>query len=88
MAAIDEPDIAVELIECLGNCRRRLSAAFVRPGAWSYVFGGLEIDNAEDLIEGARLLRDSETDLMPWRGRPQCLKTGMVARIPPLKSRD
>ena len=84
MAANDQPGVTVELIECLGNCRRRLSAAFVKAGAWSYVFGDLDIDNAGDLIEGARLLRDSDNELMPWRGRPQCLKTGLVARIPPL----
>src|SRR5262245_25107654 len=31
--------IATARVECLGNCKRRLSAAMLRPGAWSYVFG-------------------------------------------------
>ncbi len=51
---------------------------------WSYVFGGLTPENAEDLITGARLLSTSTDGLMPWRGRPDSLKRGMVARIPPL----
>lgn len=51
---------------------------------WSYVFGGLTPDNAEDLISGAKLLAGSADGLMPWRGRPDSLKRGMVARIPPL----
>jgi len=85
-AANCHDDITVESIECLGNCKRRLSAALVTPGCWSYVFGDLTIENAADLIEGAVLMRSSQDGLMPWRGRPQCMKKGMVARIPPLTS--
>ena len=85
-AANTHKDIAVETIECLANCKRRLSASLVTPGAWTYVFGDLTIDNAADLIDGALLMRDSVDGLMPWRGRPQCMKKGMVARIPPLAS--
>jgi len=47
--------IAVAGIECLGNCKRRLSAGFVKSGAWSYIFGDLAVDSGADLIEGARL---------------------------------
>ena len=74
-------DIEVVQIECLANCKRRLSAAMTRPGGWSYVFGGLTLANDGDLIEGARLFRDSP---IPWRGRPECLKRGLIARVPPL----
>ena len=81
---IDGKNIKVISVECLGNCTRRLSAAVVTEQAWTYVFGDLSIDNAPDLIEGARLMRETTNGLMPWRGRPQCLKSGMVARIPPL----
>ncbi len=70
--------------ECLGNCKRRLSAAFVAEDGWTYVFGDLAEDNAADLIEGARLLAEARGGVMPWRGRPQCLKSGMVSRVPPL----
>lgn len=77
------PGVRVEQVECLGNCKRRLSAAFIKPGAWSYVFGDLGIDTAHDLIAGARLFQQSTDGLMPWRGRPDCLKRGLVARIPP-----
>jgi len=78
------PDIRVEQVECLGNCKRRLSAALIKPGAWSYVFGDLSIDAAEDLIAGARLFQTSTDGILPWRGRPDSLKRGLVARIPPL----
>lgn len=83
-AANDHPGITVDAIECLGNCKRRLSAALVAPDCWTYVFGDLTIENAPDLLQGARLMRDTSNGLMPWRGRPQCLKGGLVARVPPM----
>lgn len=75
--------IAVRAIECLGNCKRRLSAALLREGCWSYVFGDLTVENAADLVSGAELFATSADGLLPWRGRPDCLKRGLVARIPP-----
>jgi predicted metal-binding protein len=77
-------DIQVAEIECLGNCKRRLSAALMKEGAWSYVFGDLTVDCAGDLVEGARLFTAATDGLLPWRGRPESLKRGLVARIPPL----
>jgi predicted metal-binding protein len=76
--------IPVAEIECLGNCKRRLSAGLLKQGAWSYVFGDLTIASAADLIDGARLFATSTDGLLPWRGRPESLKRGLVARIPPL----
>jgi len=83
-AVTTDPSIRVETAECLGNCKRRLSAALVKDGGWSYVFGDLALDNAADLIEGARLFQSSDNGLIPWRGRPDCLKRGLISRIPPL----
>lgn len=77
-------DIAVRSVECLGNCKRRLSAALIRDNAWSYVFGDLTIASGEDLVTGAKLFATSTDGLIPWRGRPDSLKRGLVARIPPL----
>ena len=34
-------ELRVATVECLGNCKRRLSAALLREGCWSYVFGDL-----------------------------------------------
>ena len=77
--------VAVLGVECLANCKRGPSAAMARDGGWSYVFGGLDpaADGAAALLEGARLLAEAPDGLMPWRGRPEALKRGMVARVPP-----
>ncbi|RWA69003.1 DUF1636 domain-containing protein [Mesorhizobium sp. M1C.F.Ca.ET.193.01.1.1] len=77
-------DIRVRTVECLGNCKRRLSAALLRDGCWSYVFGDLETTSGPDLVAGAKLFATATDGLIPWRGRPDSLKRGLVARIPPL----
>lgn len=83
-AAARGSGIPVRTVECLGNCKRRLSAAILRDGAWSYVFGHLDVTSGADLVAGARLFATSTDGLIPWRGRPDSLKRGLVARIPPL----
>ena len=77
-------NIRVRGVECLGNCKRRLSAAILREGCWSYVFGDLTATSGADLVSGAKLFATSTDGLIPWRGRPDSLKRGLVARIPPL----
>lgn len=83
-AAAADGAISVSPVKCLSNCKRALSAAVTRADGWSYVFGDLTEDAASDLLTGARLLSGSADGLMPWRGRPERLKRGMVARLPPL----
>ena len=48
------------------------------------MFGGLDVACAGALVEGARLLLESKDGLLPWRGRPEPLKRGLIARVPPL----
>ena len=75
--------VIVRSVSCLANCKRGSSATIRRRDGWSYVFGGLTPDNAGDLLTGAALLACSQDGLMPWKGRPDSLKRGMIARIPP-----
>jgi len=53
------------------------------------VFGDLDAASAAAaLIEGARLLAGAPDGVMPWRGRPEPLKRGMIARLPPADFED
>jgi predicted metal-binding protein len=80
----DADDIDVLRVRCLGNCNRGLSAAIRRENAWTYVFGNLDAErDGPTLIAGARLFAGSTDGLMPWRGRPEPLKRGLIARVPP-----
>jgi predicted metal-binding protein len=77
-------EVDVRPMRCLGNCSRGASAALRANGSWTYIFGGLDATCAEALVEGARLLARATDGILPWRGRPERLKRGMIARIPPL----
>ena len=87
-AAREHADISVQSVRCLGNCSRGPSAAIRHERTWTYVFGGLDPQqDGPALIAGARLLANSTDGLMPWRGRPDSLKRGLIARVPPVDFR-
>ena len=83
--AAEGTGVAVRRVRCLANCNRGLSAAIRRDSAWTYVFGELDPDrDAPALVEGARLFAGARETIMPWRGRPEVLKRGLIARVPPI----
>jgi predicted metal-binding protein len=82
--AAEGTEIEVRRLRCLANCARGPSAAMRCNGSWTYVFGGLDAACAEALIEGARLLARAADGILPWRGRPEVLKRGLIARVPPI----
>jgi predicted metal-binding protein len=77
-------EVDVRRLRCLANCTRGPSAAMRCNGSWTYVFGGLDATCANALIEGARLLAGAVDGILPWRGRPEILKRGLIARVPPI----
>jgi predicted metal-binding protein len=82
--AADGTNVIVRRLACLANCTRGPSAALRCNGSWTYVFGGLDAANAQDLVDGARLLATAANGILPWRGRPDILKRGLIARVPPI----
>jgi predicted metal-binding protein len=88
-AAAGDCGISVQRIRCLGNCSRGLSAAIRCDNTWTYIFGGLEpARDGASLVIGARLLALAADGILPWRGRPESLKRGLIARVPPGNFRD
>jgi predicted metal-binding protein len=77
-------EVTVRRLRCLANCTRGPSAAMRCNGSWTYLFGGLDATNADALVEGARLLATAADGILPWRGRPEILKRGLIARVPPI----
>jgi predicted metal-binding protein len=77
-------EVVVRRLACLANCTRGPSAAMRCNGSWTYVFGGLAIENAQALVDGAKLLATASDGILPWRGRPDILKRGLIARVPPI----
>src|SRR5271167_3982572 len=77
-------EVEVRRMKCFANCTRGPSAAMRANGSWTYVFGGLDANCADALVEGARLLAGAADGILPWRGRPDVLKRGLISRVPPL----
>ena len=83
-SAASGTDVIVRQIRCLANCTRGPSAAMRCNGSWTYLFGGLDATHAGALVDGAKLLATATDGILPWRGRPEILKRGLLARVPPL----
>ena len=77
-------EVSVRRLRCLANCTRGPSAAMRCNGSWTYVFGGLDETCGEALVEGARMLARATDGILPWLGRPERLKCGLIARVPPM----
>ena len=79
-------DAAIEIVgvECLSSCKRTCAVSFSAPDKWTYVYGDLPADSsAEIVLQGAHLYAAAPDGLIPWKLRPDALKKGAVARIPP-----
>ena len=88
ISAAEDTGVVVRRVQCLANCTRGPSAAIRCNGSWAYIFGGLDVAHAGALIDGAKLLAGAADGIMPWRGRPEPLKRGLIARVPPLDFTD
>ena len=82
------PDgVSVRGVGCLSNCNRGCSVALRGTGRWSYVYGDIDpACHVADLLDGAARYAATADGLIPWRERPQILRKGVIARIPPLEA--
>ncbi len=77
-------DFEIVGVECLSVCKRPCTVSFAAPGKWTYVYGDLPPDtSAQTILSGAQLYAAAADGLIPWKQRPDALKKGVVARIPP-----
>lgn len=84
--------IAVAPTQCMSACSHACAVAFAAEGKYSYVFGDLPHDAAnldrtvEAIATCAALYADRPDGLLAWAERPEPLKNGVLARIPPVSS--
>lgn len=81
-AAAGHP-VAVVPVECLSVCKRPVTIAFSAPGRWTYVYGDFGPEAADLILSAAAQYEAAPEGLIPWRERPDALKKGVVARLPP-----
>lgn len=70
----------------MAACRQSCTAALQGAGKHSYVFGQLAPDEAcvDALLAVAAQHAEPGDGLLAWERRPDRLKSGIVARLPPL----
>lgn len=81
-----DPIVRVQGVACLSGCKRACAAALMAPGKVGYLFGDLPAgpDGADDLITAARRHAAAADGYLPRAVRPERLRTGILARLPPL----
>lgn len=71
---------------CMAACKQSCTAALQGAGKHSYLFGQLVPDTAcvNALLAVAAQHAEPGDGLLAWDRRPERLKSGLVARLPPL----
>lgn len=69
----------------MSACNSPCVVTFAAAGKFTYVFGNLPVDgSASAVLECASQYYAIIDRLLPWSERPEPLKKGIVAKIPPL----
>jgi len=89
VSAGDLPEgVTLRGVECLSNCSRGCTVALRGAGRWSYVYGDIDPElHLSALLEGAAKYHATVDGLIPWRERPEILRKGVIARIPPMEAK-
>ncbi|MEH2069035.1 MAG: DUF1636 family protein [Nostoc sp.] len=78
-------EFPIQEVECMSACNRSCVVAFAAKGKLTYLFGDLTVDgSASAVLECASQYYAKPDGLLPWSQRPEALKKGILAKIPPL----
>lgn len=78
-------EITVTPVACLAVCNRPCTVAFAGPGKWTHLVGNLDPEaHVADIVANARLTAEAPDGIVPWAARPQVIRSGGIARVPPL----
>lgn len=82
-------DFPIQPVECMSACSHSCTVSFAAPGKYTYLFGDLPA-SAETLPEISTAVLQCASQyfakpdgLLPWSERPEPLKKGILAKIPP-----
>ena len=75
----------IQEVDCMSACSRSCCVSFAAAGKYTYLFGDLPVSNsARAILDCASQYYAKPDGFLPWSERPEQLKKGIVARIPPL----
>ena len=80
----------IRAVSCMSACSHACAVAFASQGKYSYLFGDLPSDpeniptTASAILSCAEIYGDRPDGMLAWKERPEPLKSGVIARLPPL----
>jgi predicted metal-binding protein len=81
----------VQAVSCMSACSQSCVVAFAAEDKYSYLFGNLPSDvenmaiTTSAILTCAEIYSDRADGMLAWKERPEPLKSGVVARLPPFK---
>jgi predicted metal-binding protein len=82
--------LEIKAVSCMSACSHSCVVAFASSGKYSYLFGDLPSDAenislvATAVLTCAAIYSDRPDGMIAWKERPEPLKSGVIARLPPL----
>ncbi len=78
-------EFVLQAVECLSACNRSCAIVLAAPHKTTLMFGDLPpLESAAAILELSEQYFASTDGVVPWKERPEILKKGILARIPPL----
>lgn len=79
------PGLTLRGIRCMSQCKRPCVVAMSAPAKFTLLFGDLDAGtDAAAILHLAGLYARSDEGLVPRPERPDCLRSGILGRVPPL----
>jgi predicted metal-binding protein len=81
----EDSPITIQPVNCLWMCSKACVVAISAPNQPTYLFTDLPpTESAEALLQFAKLHHQHNGESIPYRQFPEALKSGSVAKIPPV----
>ena len=80
----------VQPVACMSACSQACVVTLTAAEKYTYLFGNLPsdvnqvTDTAKAILNCAEMYGDRQDGLLAWKDRPEPLKNGVIARLPPL----
>jgi predicted metal-binding protein len=83
-AAHGHPNLIVRPTQCLSVCKRVCTVSLSGDGKYTFLFGDLDpAKDADAVVDMAKACAAAEHGFVPWKERPESLRKGIIARVPP-----
>ena len=83
----DDTRVKVEAVDCLAVCDRPCTIAFSARDKWTYLVGDIDPEtDFDDILLAANRLAASDLPILAMADRPPFFRTGVIARVPFLRS--